>query len=250
MAHPDCVVSCAFSCDNRLLASTAQARVISLWNTGDHKMARQLVLQSGSAYVACSPVDHTLVAGDRFGGLTVWDTETGAMVHTLPSCSSAVTAVAINHNDSLLAASSYDGCIHLFDARCAWQPLWSVQAHEPHWENRLQFAPPSGGALLASTSFDGVGKVWDLSDASQPRLRYRFSGNAGAVLAVAFSPDGSLLAASGGDSMVRLRRARDGELIECIRGHGDRVNETAFHPRDASVLATACEDKTVRLWQL
>ena len=70
-----------------------------------------------------------------------------------------------------------------------------------------------------------------------------------AVDAVAFSPDGKLLASGSRDATVGLWRVEDGTLLRTLEGHMSLVNTVAFSP-DGKLLASASGDRTVRVWRV
>jgi WD40 repeat protein len=73
-------------------------------------------------------------------------------------------------------------------------------------------------------------------------------GHTGAVNAVAFSPDSSLLATASSDQTTRLWNPATGRPVGTpLTGHTGAVNAAAFGP-DGRLLATAGDDWTVRLW--
>jgi WD40 repeat protein len=80
----------------------------------------------------------------------------------------------------------------------------------------------------------------------------KFSGHADAVRALAFSPDGTLLAAAGGlparKGEVKIWR-ENGELFQTIEGHSDCIYAVAFSP-DGKQLATSSYDKLIKLWDV
>jgi predicted NACHT family NTPase len=73
-------------------------------------------------------------------------------------------------------------------------------------------------------------------------------GHTDRVRAVAFSPNGRLLATASDDYTARLWDPRTGQQVGApLTGHTDIVSAVAFSP-DSRLLATANWDRTTRLW--
>jgi WD40 repeat protein len=145
----------------------------------------------------------------------------------------------------LAAGGAYRGLsVRSLGAGGAWigpfgdtkQPVWDV-AFDPHDPD-----------LLASASADGVVTLWNLRD--RPHAVATLRGHSGAVLRVAFTPDGETLASGSDDGTVRLwtLHGQPRSFGEPLSVDGP-VDDLAISP-DGHTLAVVSRAGTVTLWDL
>ncbi|WP_416671205.1 WD40 domain-containing protein [Egbenema bharatensis] len=98
-------------------------------------------------------------------------------------------------------------------------------------------------AYLQNTSLHRVN--FAEAEFDQPAFTQTFSS----VLAVAFSPDGTLLATSDTNTEVRLWRLSDMQLLHQLQGHGDWVRALDFAPT-GRYLASGSDESSIRIWDV
>jgi WD40 repeat protein len=103
------------------------------------------------------------------------------------------------------------------------------------------------GKLLAVGTYREV-KLFQMPGG---KLLRTLGGHADVVRALAFSPDGSTLAAAGGvpgvGGEIRLWNPADGSLRKTLAGHADCIYSFGWRP-DGKQFATSSYDKTIRIW--
>jgi RNA polymerase sigma factor (sigma-70 family) len=212
----------AFSPDGRLVAADGD-RAIHIWDVREGKEVRQIEgLAHRVTTLRFSPDGKTLACGadpmgDTGGEPTLWllDVASGKEIRSFAR-RACVGSLAFSPDGKVLASG--DG--------------W--------WSGRSDL----GGSAEASV------RLWDATTGKELR-RYNMSG-ASAVRALAFSPDGKLIASGGSgeqESSVHLWEAVTGRLIRRFEGHHSWVWAVAF-AADGLTVASGAGDSTILLWDI
>lgn len=80
------------------------------------------------------------------------------------------------------------------------------------------------------------------------RLRHKICNPGLPATSVALSSDGNLLAVSSSDGVIRVYATDSACLICTLSGHSRGILDIQFSPTDCDVLASALDDRSVRLW--
>lgn len=205
--------------------------------------------------VAFSPVVDgrlLLASGGQDVSLRLWDAAQGTQLGVYYRHASFVKDVAFSpeaQNGARLASSSWDYTVVLWnvDASGAASPAQTFGMYSAVIDH-VAFSPD--GARLAFGVGNGTVHVVDLAARAETHI---FELEGLQITAVAFSADGTMLAAAAGfpanSALVWDLTESSVEPAYTLRGHRGSVTGIAFHP-DGELLATAGDDGLVYLWLL
>ncbi|NKE63131.1 WD40 repeat domain-containing protein, partial [Lentzea sp. PSKA42] len=219
------IVAATFSNDGKMLAVCEEDGVVGLWNVTDPaapvKVGGFAIPKTDMVWqIEFSQDDRTLVIANGSRELQLWDVSNPASPRAHPALRTDDTPNPIRRG-----------------GQAGREEAMTVVVH---------------GNVMAFANMGSSGALYDISDPAQPRKLSSLPNDGGPLQRLAFSPDGTLIAAGTTDDVIRVwdvRDPRNPQVRAVLHGHTERVWGVAFAP-DNRTLATTGADRTVRVWDI
>lgn len=251
------VRSVVFSPDGRYLLSGGADRTIRVWDLQARSLERVLPPSADQiSEIAISPDGRLLASGSLDGTVKVWDWRNGQLLNTLAAHSDVVTSVEFSPDGQALGSASADKTIRLWNVETG-----ALERTIPtnQWIESIAFS--SDGSTIASAGLERVIELWNWQTGRPIRT---LTGYASAIYAIAFSPDGQILAFSPNSRQQTASSQAavqpesntiyfvnlDGKQVgQPLRGHSDYITSLTFSPSGRTLISGSW-DKTAKIWNV
>jgi WD40 repeat protein len=241
-AGTDVITDIAFSPDGQRLVTSSEAGEIVVWSVPTRQRVLTFDVGAEVTAIALRPDGGQLATASRDRTVRLWDVTTGAEQFTLPGHIGVVTDVVFTRDGKRLVTGSADGTAKVWDVSLADQSgVQTIVENAAVMD--AAFCPKED---CVATAADSNVDIWNGSTGTKLTT---LEGHRGLVWAIAFSPDGNLLATTNTGSTAQIWNWRPGSKGEplTLRGHRGWVFDLAFSA-DGRHVATASWDSTARIW--
>jgi WD40 repeat protein len=264
------IVGLGYGPEGKTLLAVSQSGIVKVWDpaTAREKSSVRLGLRGGLAHGAFSADGKVLATtwdeNSNFGGapgqVVLWDAGNGKKRGTLAGNETQTYFLRFSPDGKKLATGG-ENCLDFGQPPSAngtplsySVKLWNLANGKNLGSMALGTVAafsPDGKLLVTNSSGAKPGKesgyvrLWDLTKNKQKAILK--GDHASWLAALAFSPDGKLIASAGDDKTAKVWDVATGKVTATLKGHTGIVNGVAFSP-DSQSLITVSADKTVRLW--
>ncbi len=250
--HTGVVNSIIFNCaGDRLLSSSGRAirgyasdHTVRLWDVTTGRCVRVFEGHSDSVTNALfGPAEELVLSSSYDHTAQLWKIDTGEVLRTI-ELPGVGWDVAFSPDESSLAVAFDSGFLLQDIATGTEQRLGTYEAHDGRAVTDVEFSP--AGDRLLTVGIDQIGRIWDLQAGGKPKLALTLQGTLNGSMFGAWSPDGTMVATSGGHGH-RLWFADGNPTIAKVKRTNSIATHARFHP-DGDLLLVAFEDLPARAY--
>ncbi len=254
--HEGPVLAVAASADGRAVLTGGRDGTIRFWKSDNGELIRSIGNMAGPVLsLAASPGSSSAASGSADGTARLFRLDDGGVIREFAGLESAVASVAFSPDGSRLATATVGGAVKVWEVETGQGVVaFSHRGAKPNDPlgavHRVVFL---GDGSVATASAAKTVKTWTYDGSwGEPRV---LGPHVFRILALDFSPDGSLLAAGGGEPSrsgeIKIWEVAAGKLVKSAPEglHSDTVFALRFSP-DGKLLASGSADRFLKVLNL
>jgi len=201
---------------------------------GHNHFVQDVVISSDGQFALSASWDKTL---------RLWDISSGKTTRTFVGHTGDVLSVCFSPDNRQIVSASRDKTIKLWNTLGECKFNITEDGHGD-WVSCVRYSPNPEKAMIVSSGWDKLVKVWDLNKC---KLKTNHYGHTGYVSAITISPDGSIFASGGKDSIAMLWDLNEDKHLYSLEA-GSPINALSFSPNRYWLVAATTN--CVKIWDL
>lgn len=276
---PDRVLATVLSVDGKRLFTAGADKLVRSWTFATGALERQFAGHTGAVTaLAVSADGNTLISAGADETIRIWNVANGAQIAQIGGHAGAINSLSLTAKGDLLVSAGDDGAIKL------WQLPIAAAKQFAHPDAVNGFSLSADNNRLVTIGNDKQVRIWNLANGQMERSQTAGMGaisataiapdnstiaiagadksltvwNAGKEVkkfaplpapaqALAFSTNGSTIAAGLADNSIRLLTVADGKEIKNLPGHTGPISALTYNSK-GDLIVSGSADKSVRLW--
>ncbi|KAK1326578.1 Protein SPA1-RELATED 3 [Acorus calamus] len=246
IGHERSILTVAWSPDDSQLLTCGVEEALRRWdvNTG---ACLQIYTKAGLGIISCGwfPDGKCILFGLSDKSITMWDLEGKEVECWKGQRTLRISDMAVTNNGKWIMSMCRESAILLLDREASVERLIEE-------DNTItSFTLSKDSKFLLVNLVNQEIHLWSI--VGDPKVVCKYKGHMRTRFVIRSCFGGyeqSFIASGSEDSQVYLWHRETGELIETLSGHSGAVNSVSWNPVDPHMLASASDDRTIRIWGL
>lgn len=229
------------------LATVYRGGSTGIWNveTGTERQKLKSEINTNSIFcLAFAPKNYNflLAIPDKRKAISIYDSVTGELKHTLKGHDSSVSSIAFSPDGRRLASASGDSSVFLWDTETGQK----IKEFTDEKQTIYQLVFNFDASLLATTNNKNLIDLWDVNTGEHIRT---LSRDIKGIRGIAFNPDFRSLYSFSRDGMFRQWNVFTGENTLSVYYDFNYYNDFSVNP-DGSEMVALCNNYYTRFFDL
>ncbi|HIK46094.1 MAG TPA: WD40 repeat domain-containing protein [Leptolyngbyaceae cyanobacterium M65_K2018_010] len=241
IGHSKAILALAVSPNGQWIASAAADQTVGLWHQPTSRCVH--MLNTTASLLSFSPDSNWLASTGHTPQVALWQVATGLPVDHWLNPAGVCSALLLSPDTQWIVSGNRDGTISVW----SFPPAADPRVFRGHRRQVHSLAVSQRGNILASASYDGTVRWWDLTTGQSLGTWQHPDGHW--IHQVISNPEEEFVAITSLSSDVDVWAVQRNQICYSLRGHSHDIWGVSASP-DGSCLATASQDYEIRVWSL
>ncbi|XP_019193303.1 PREDICTED: WD repeat-containing protein 26-like [Ipomoea nil] len=243
--HQKPVSYVSWSPDNNQILTLGMEEVVRRWDVASGECVH-VYEKSGLGLISCGWASdcHRIFTGVNDKSIVMWDVN-GKELECWKGHTDKISDIGISSDGKQIVSLGKDNVIVVF----AWETKTEKYIVEDKHITSFVLSRDDKSVLVSLLNQEI--HVWNIDGSVKCIAKYKGHKRCRYVVRSCFGGlDQAFIASGSEDSQVYIWHRGSGELVGMLRGHSGTVNCVSWNPVNPHMLASASDDRTIRIWGL